>query len=390
MVNSHERTPDPDFDPWLDDKFAQLDLRKGPGDMAARLTEIANSGDPDVPVLVDEVENPLEPVVPASDPAVIVPAPPDGEQPEVYTYDDGSSVTIEQIPTGLKATVSVGEGGGDQVYYGKNKDELLRQVLAAQLNATKKIRQQNKQLKLTPAPRSVGPISLEVDPVPHELSVDEKFEIKTKLADDPDLAIQEWFQKKSGMSIEELTALAREGRAASDAVVMDTESRAFKEAQPRYKCTMSNFRILIGYLAKEKLNTELTQDNEDEVLNTLVRNELFSRTTLAEAFEALVQDGLLELLPEDTAPPVEETTATPMPAPPKPVASAAPPAGIPRQAHQRAAKVSLGIRPSSTSGLAPGSSTDHAHSVEELDNLSTDDIGSLLAGVRQLKARTRR
>jgi hypothetical protein len=375
------RTPDPDFDPWLDPQFAQIDLRKGPGDMATKLTEIANSGDPDVPVLVDEVENP-----PAPDPEPVA-----GEQPEVYEYPDGSSVTIENIPTGVKATVSVGEGGGDQVYYGKDRNELLNQVLSAQLNATKKIRQQNKQLKLTATPRAAGPISLEVEPQPHELTVDEKFEIKTKLADDPDLAIQDWFQKKTGMSVEELTALAQEGRAASDAVVMDTEARAFKEETPRYACTSANFRILIGYLAKEKLNVELTQGNEDEVLRTLVRNEFFSRTTLAEAYEALVQDGLLELLPEETEPPADgEPPATPPPPPPKPVTPTVPPAGIPRRAGPRAAKVTLGIKPSSTSGLPPDADADRAPSVEELDNLSTEDVGKLLAGVRQLRARTRR
>lgn len=262
-------------------------------------------------------------------------------------------------------------------------------MLSAKLNASKKIRQQNKQLKLTPT-RPVGPISLEVAPEPHELSVDEKFEIKTKLADDPDLAIQEWFQKKTGMSVEELSALAQEGRAASDAVVMDTEARAFKEETPRYACTSANFRILIGYLAKEKLNVELTQGNEDDVLSTLVRNDLFSRTTLAEAYEALVRDGLLELLPEDEPPAEDALPATPPPPSSKTVIPAAPPAGIPRQARPRAAKVSLGIRPSSTSGVAPDINPDRAPSVEELDNLSTDDIGKLLVGVRQLKARTRR
>jgi len=373
---------DPDFDPWLDDKFAQIDLRKEPGDFAHQLTDIANSGDPDVPVLVDETIAPPEPVVQEDTIST--------NEPETYTYEDGSSIVIEEIPTGLKATLSIGGGSGNEVFYGKDQNELLRQVLAAKLNASKKIRQQNKQLKLTAPPKVEGPVKMAVEPEPHELSVDEKFEIKTKLADDPDLAIQEWFQKKTGMSVEELTALAQEGRAASDAVVMDTEARAFKEEHPTYAATGANYRILIGYLAKDKLNIELSPGNEDEVLNTLVRNDFFTRTTLAEAFDALTQDGLLELLPEEPEPEEEEPAATPAPAPPKPAKTAAAPAGIPRQPRPKAAKVSLGISPSSVSGIPPDATPGKAPSVEELDSLDTDDINKLMAGVRQLRARTRR
>ena len=383
------RKPDPDFDPWLDDSFAQIDLRKGPGDFAQQLTKIANSGDPDVPVLVDEVEAPPAPAaVPEPVPVVSELT---GDEPEVYTYEDGSSITVDKIPTGLRATLSIGGGSGNEVFYGKDENELLRQVLSAKLNASKKIRQQNKQLKLTVPARAPEPVRITEEPVTHELSVDEKFEIKTKLADDPDLAFQDWFQKKTGMSVEALASLAQEGRAASDAVTMDTEARAFKEAHPTYAATGANFQLLMGYLAKDKLNVELKPGNEDEVMNTLVRNDLFTRQALAEAFDTLSQDGLLELLPvEEDKPEEEDNTATPVPAPPKPVVSAAPPSGLPGKRSPRAANVSLGIRPSTVSGVAPDANFDKAPSVDELENMSTDDIGNLLAGVRRLKARTRR
>src|SRR5882757_9395777 len=85
-------------------------------------------------------------VQPGSEPQPIPLALEPDDDPIVIQNPDGSSISIEKSSKGWKGSVDIGTGS-TQVYYGKTKNELLTNVLTAQANATKKIREQNRQIK---------------------------------------------------------------------------------------------------------------------------------------------------------------------------------------------------------------------------------------------------
>jgi hypothetical protein len=402
-------TVDPDVTPWLDDKFAPIDTRTGGEEFVTNL--VNDFGTNEQKTAIEQARAALEaasqPPIPPVETAPITPATetqvaePTAVEPEVYEYDDGSVVVVETLPTGKKATLSLGEGSGKEVFYGKDEGELLRQVLTAKLNASKKIRQQNKQLKLQiakPATTQAAPAARKKH---QELTADETFEIKNKFADDPNAALNALIEKRTGMTLEQIVENACLGAKASVDLHMDTEARAFVESHPDYLSTNNNYRMMIGYLAKAKLGIELTDENINQVMLLLPQKGFFNRYTLAEAYNELAQDGLLELqVVEEEVEPVEPE-APPAPAAPvkvqaqppaQPVAPApaSPPVGIPGQVvRPRAASIGLGVQPSQASGT-PTPETSAAPSVEELENMSDKEINDLMASVIRFKAQSAR
>ena len=381
-------TGDPDVDPWLNPGFTPLDTRGEALGMADKLVEGATEEERKaIEAAEAELNQPPVPVEPAAAPAV-EPPPVETEGPEVYEYEDGSKVVIEAVPTGLKATLSIGMGG-DQVFYGQDREGLLQQLLAAQLNATRKIRDQNKQLKTKVVAQ---PVATAPAPKVRELTADDKFAIKNLMADDPSAALEELIKRKTGRSLEELASTAEEGRRASIALYCDTEARAFLEDHPRYLSHNENYMMLIGYLAKSKLGVELTNSNVNEVMEQLPARGFFTRQSLDEAYQALTSDGLLELEPEEPELPPEvppapaaPVAAQPAPTPAAPAAPASVPAGIPQGTPRpRVPSIAFGVQtPASSPETEPGTK---GPSADELDALPTDEINKLFAAVRQQKA----
>src|SRR4029077_4961021 len=119
------------------------------------------------------------------------------------TFDvDGGTVTIAHDDKGWHGTLSLDDGGGDEVFHGKTQKELMTKVLAGKVKATAQIRKLNKKLKLgTPIDAPV------VVPEQHnqhkQLDANDIFEIKTALEADPDKAFDLRFRKKYGMSEDE-------------------------------------------------------------------------------------------------------------------------------------------------------------------------------------------
>src|ERR1700733_4689938 len=75
-------------------------------------------------------------------------------QPQVFSYPDGSSVTIEApalTGKGWRATADSGvTGKKPEVFYGGTKDELLQNVLVGKMNATRKINELKRQQTVLP------------------------------------------------------------------------------------------------------------------------------------------------------------------------------------------------------------------------------------------------
>src|SRR6185312_10891181 len=122
--------PNTTLDPWL------LDQDGNPDPFASNIDfkPIPDELTDDAPVLAPNQG--LEPEVVSNVPAAPAPpAEPESEAPEVFEVD-GGSVSLEKERGQWKATLTNEAGGNPQVYWGKNKNELLANVLKAQLNAT--------------------------------------------------------------------------------------------------------------------------------------------------------------------------------------------------------------------------------------------------------------
>jgi hypothetical protein len=393
-------------DPWLDDQFAPLDTRKSGEELREELAAIANED-------IEEEEAPIATpaaLAPVAAEPVAAPAAVQEDEPQVKTFEDGSSIEIEKTKTrGWKATLRSHEDDPrPEVFYGRTKDELLERVMHAKINATRKIREQNRTIKLgvnqaQPAQQATAPTVPEVRV--RELTADEKFEIQTKLQADPDLAMQEWFQKKTGRTLEQLVALvedgAKQGQRANAELESEAVAREFMQRCPDYLATVRNYQTIIGYLAKHKLGLALIESqvdpatrrvlrvgNEDELKSKLYGGGFWTTDNFVAAFEELMTDGLLESAPpagEDEE--AEEVPAAPAraaarPAPAVSPAAAPAPGATPRVV--RRPRAALGIRTSETTTVRLPD-TPQAPSAEELESLSDKDVDALFAGVRQAR-----
>jgi hypothetical protein len=371
-------------DPFLDDKFAPLDLRTSPEHYAA-LSQIAED-EPEFAPTPDEVlaADGLPPAPPAP---VAAPTPAAPPQPEVTHLEDGASVSVQKGSKGWEATLTLANGAGSERFYGRTKDEMWLNVSIGKLNATKKIRELTKRNKLavpnTPAPTQPAPTA-------RQLTADDIFQIKTELAADPDKALSAWFQKKFGLSADELVRLAKRGAIADRKLELESVARAFvTEHEDDYYSSGENYTTMVAYLAKHKLSppVQITTQNFEAVLDSLAENGQWTLQNLNEAFEELSADGLLETEPEepDQTPEVQvapPAPPTPPPAPPQP--------NDPRIASQRRQpRANLGIRQREVTTV-PTTPDPRLPSDEDLDNLTDAEMDQLFAGIRKHKAASRR
>jgi hypothetical protein len=368
-------------DPFADDLFAPLAPNDPEGSFEDEIQKIA-----------DEQGISTEVPAPIVDPAPATPKAAD--EPQVYAYEDGSQVTIEHGNRGWKATLDSNTGAPVEVFYGSTKDELLVNLSAGKINATQKIRELSKKTKLgiDPTDTPVAPVSVPANAAYRNLTADEIFELKTKLQDDPDAAIGQWFQKKTGLSLEEFVKVAKTGKAASDELSAEAISKEFLRTHEEYVPYEKNFEALIAWLCKYKLNQPLQGRDPNAMIEVLFNAGQWTAETLDEAYQDLVNDGLLDLRDEE-----EEAATVVVPAAPAAPAAPVTPAAAPsttsndrivRERRPRAGNANLGIRTSET--VARNTEVATPPSVEELDNLSDGDVEKLLTGVRQLRLGTRR
>lgn len=380
-----------EVDPWLpDNQFAQVDFR------------------PEVPLL-DELNTIAEEIEPTVDEILeTVPQPPPKapeEEPQVFTYADGSSLTVEHSKRGWKATLNTGISGvNSEVFYGKTKEEMYQNVAAGKINATRKIRELNRKVQLgmeRPQPRQ--PQASTPKPVVRDLTADEMMQIKLDLASNPALAFDKYFQLKTGMSVEQLAQLAKgadvksdKGIQASDSLETEAIAKAFLEEHPEYYPTQDNFMSLLAWLAKYKLSTSLTRENAQQVILDLLHNDFWTVETLDEAYDALLEGGLLETKqeePEDafnepelnTQPSTQVERIAPKPSGQVDTNIAPNDERIVRTV--RRPRAGLGIRQVEATGTV--TTSPKPPSEEELENLSDKEVEALFNSVRRERSRSR-
>lgn len=330
------------------------------------------------------------------------PAPDDAEdQPEVFDIDGGTVTISYDKKTGWTGTLSLDEGGGDEVFRGKTQKELMTKVLAGKAKATAQIRKLNKKLKLgspvdeTPAVPQLQPFQ------PKPLSANDIFEIKTAMEADPDKAADLRFQKKYGMTEAELVSRflatekkAEKGAEAHDELSVEGVSKEFLEAhKDEYYPYAENGDAIMTWLCRNKLKRNVrTTDNFGTISGELLERGLYTVQNLEEAFEDLRDSGLLEPPPQPESTEVEET---PEPVPAAPVSTSRPARQVQPAVSdsrivstRRQPRGGLGIRASSTGTREP--EAPRAPSADELENMSDSEIRELLHSTTRLRAQGRR
>ena len=380
--------PQPVVDPWLLNSDGTVDPFAGTIDFG-----MTTKDEVDPNLLDDERPSPLNPDIignqpPApseevEEPVVVPPAEPDPEVPEILQLEDGAFVSLEKEKGQWKATLDPGTGHSE-VFWGKTKNELLTNVLVGKLNATKKIRELNKKVKLT-ASTPQYPRQTEPAPSVRPLTADETFEIKAQLESDPALALDTLFQKRTGLTVQQLVDLAQKGAQANMNLETEAISREFLARNPEYypDSENRNFQSLIKWLAKFKLGKTATDANAGDIFTELWQTGNYTADNLEEAFQDLTDDGMLvkPRLPRTSSPVEVNQQPVPQPAPAAPT-----PRIVKTETRPRAA---LGIRPSDVSAIPPPA-TPSAPTDEDLDNLSDAEIKALLGSVRRQRVAARR
>lgn len=377
-------------DPWLEedkDGFNTFDTRTGETDFANQVVSAVATPEQIAAIEAEEARAAAENQPPPEEPV----APP-ADEPKVIKFDDGSSVTIEKTSRGLVATLDAGTGAGPEVFHGANEAELLTTIASAKVHATRKIRELNKQVKLGAVQKTDEPSK----PQPNgtkQLTADEIFEITTQLKSNPDTALEGWFQKKYGLSLEQLVGMAKQGSHAKAEQEMEAVARNFVNDNPDYYADPEgvNYTSVVAFIAKKYLDKTLTLANREAVLAEVYHRGYWTTDNLQEAYDELLESGLLqtkpvEQPPVEVTPPAQTREAVVTPVAPAPASQ---PTAIPAARRKPRAAITLGIRSNeSVTPVVPAETK--APSDEDLESMSTDDIAKLIAGVRQEVLKTGR
>lgn len=341
-----------------DELFAPLDTRTGPDHIANQLPGIA-----------EEEGVSLEPS--GAEPE-LTPAP--ANQPEIFTYSDGSTLTIENVPTGFKAVLNSGKGN-PEVFHGATKDEMWIKIAEAKVHATKKIRELNQSIKLG-ASQPTEPPTPATQISSNQLTADDMVDIQTKLASNPSLAFETWFQKRTGLTVDQLVKVAQDGQYAKQELETVAAAEQFVEDNPDYFVSPNNYRSILAYIYRNKLKRQISSlDSVDSITEAIYSAGAYTTANLTEAFEELKESGLLEFAPTPDAVPAEPPTVT---APP-------PQSGRIVQTTRRP-RAGMGLRAGDTiAGPEPT-----PPSVDDLDNLSDKEVSELFAGTRRQRMQGRR
>jgi hypothetical protein len=367
----------PVIDPFIDEEFALPDFGFHAEDLEDpndTITSQFSGLDPEI------VATPAAPVDPPVEPV----AGPDPAEPETFDLGDGATVTRSREKGQWKAVLDPGTGANPEVFWGKNKDELLTNVLTAKLNATKKIRELNTKIKLappTPKPAVVKQPTLATN---RQLTADEIFEIKTQLESDPGLAFDNLFQKKYGLSLQQLVEKAEKGSVAEARGEIDAVGFQFASTHrdSYYPCD-ENVERIVKWIAKFKHGQNVSKGAQG--MFDLYYADLWTLENIEEAFEDLREDGLLVSAPKAASqppPPVvvqQQEPALPAPRPENPRIVAT-------ETRPRAA---LGIRASDVTPVAPPAQPT-APSAEDFESWSDEQVAAALTAARRRAVASRR
>lgn len=317
---------------------------------------------------------------------------PEEEQPERIEIDDDGSYAVLEYKSGKGWFAHVFHStGGKEVFKGSTKNELIRSLIVGKANATKKIRQLNKQVKLGVQQNDEEAVEQPTRPkvTVRDLTPDEIFDLKNKMESNPGDAIETYVQKKYGYTLEQIIESGQLGKSASQELDSEAVANEFMRRFPDYNRTRDSYLTILAYLSKNKLNKTLTNKNEESIITEVINRGFWTVKNLSEAFEDLKDQDLIETATleetddeEINTPPVRTQATQPVSEP------STNDSRIVRQT--RRPRAGLGIKPSSIPNTPVSSGTTGSPSVEDLEQLPDNEVNELWNNVRKLKLKQNR
>jgi hypothetical protein len=130
------------------------------------------------------------------------------------------------------------------------------------------------------------------------LSANDVFDIKAKLEENPDLAMEEWFQKRTGKTPEQLTALLESSQDTANAAYEVSEDNAIGQILTDWVDTTNDYFVdirnrdaLISWLLKFKARVSPARFTIDAGLSHLYQNGHLTNENLDAAWEDLKEEG---------------------------------------------------------------------------------------------------
>jgi 23S rRNA pseudoU1915 N3-methylase RlmH len=187
----------------------------------------------------------------------------------VKTEPEQTAIESEVVEPEVIKVVDLGDGSGRQVFKGRTGDEVLEKVLEAQANATRKIRQQEielKDLRAKTAPKAELP----------KLTADEEFVLSQQLNKEPSKALDEYFRRRTGFEMAELAEMKRQADKMTTAESTNHALAVFLATHPDFVDGTWN----------------------SAAMKLAIRGKAITTENLHEAYLDLKDSGLLELRTE--------------------------------------------------------------------------------------------
>lgn len=245
--------------------------------------------------------------------------------------------------------IDLGDGSGVQVFEASSLEALVDRIADAQLNATKKIRSQEAELRDFRARHAEKP-------KPKELSADEEYVLSQELTKTPSVAFRKLFKESTGMDLEELQEVKKE---------IDGRKQASLrlQAMETFLATHDDFENANEIDGRPNPNGDLMRMKLAE-LGLPVTSENLHR-----AYLDLKPSGLLKLKSE-------EAHAEPAPKPKATERIAQPEAEVAQQRTRKGSGVSTQARAVVSQSQEPSEDEAYTMPMEKLRNLANRQLAA--------------
>ena len=168
----------------------------------------------------------------------------------------------EEVDTVYQRRIDLGDGSGIQVFQGSTLEELTDKLVEAQMNATKKIREQQKRLEEL-APKPV---------VKRERTADEEFVLAQEFASTPSKAFEKMFLETVGMPMSDFKTKLEKVEAFDRAQSANQAAEQFVALHPEYYAIPRNGTRIQNYM--KTYNMPGTVDNITKAYEDLKASNL--------------------------------------------------------------------------------------------------------------------
>lgn len=209
---------------------------------------------------------------------------PNAPEPQQEQAPVEPAVPSEPPTPSCKVVIDLEDGSGVQVFEGKTNEEVIEKLRVAQIHATRKIREQGKELKqLRKAPDQAP---RETAFSKSELSEDERWRLSLELQDPAKapVAVKKLVEAEFGAPLEDVRETLKSAQSAVNWQRAAIASQEFVASTPEYFPCTENQTAILDFLNKQGYPV--------------------TKANLAFAFAELRQDGLLVERPSNAAPQV--------------------------------------------------------------------------------------